>query len=129
MGSLICICGVLFCWDDTTSLCVCFSALWYILYVRGLHQRLLSRTFVLALYCLTAYRFTLNTYNKRYIALCVGDFPVVFIAWFVTSQIEHVLVLLILKIVLSVIFYMIIMWLGNSIIFKEILEYLRKGKV
>jgi len=32
----------------------------------------------LALYCLTAYRFTLNTYNKRYIALCVGDFPVVF---------------------------------------------------
>ena len=66
---------------------------------------------------------------KDILPYVLATFLSFFIAWFVTSQIEHVLVLLILKIVLSVIFYMIIMWLGNSIIFKEILEYLRKGKV
>ena len=51
------------------------------------------------------------------------------IAWFVTYRIEHMLTLLILKIVLSAIFYMVIMWLGNSVIFKEILGYLRKSRI
>ena len=49
-----------------------------------------------------------------------------FIVWVLTYQIEDMLLLLILKIVLSVLSYVVIMWLGNSVIFKEALTYLRK---
>lgn len=118
--------GYCFCWDDTTSLCVCFSALWYILYVRGLHQRLLLGNPILALFCLTAYLFGPNICDKGYVTLFVRYILVIFIVWVLTYQIEDMLLLLILKIVLSVLSYVVIMWLGNSVIFKEALTYLRK---
>ncbi len=49
-----------------------------------------------------------------------------FITWLFTMRIENLLILLLLKIILSAFFYVILMYLGNSIIFKEMLVYLRK---
>lgn len=48
------------------------------------------------------------------------------IAWLFTLRIEHLLVLLVLKILISALSYITIMWFGNSVIFKEMLAYFKK---
>lgn len=63
---------------------------------------------------------------KDMLPYMLATFLSFFIAWLLTYQIENMLLLLILKIFLSALSYVIIMWMSNSVIFKEILIYLIK---
>lgn len=46
--------------------------------------------------------------------------------WMITSQLENLYLLFFSKIILAAIFYILIMWKSNSVVFKESLEYIRK---